>query len=233
MNQPEIRCEWGAPGIERLRDQTDVYIIVDVLSFTTCVDIAVSRGAWIYPYVWNDLTSAEFVKQIGGTMAVTSRSPGFSLSPLSLLEIPAGTKLVLPSPNGSTLSLRTGQVPTLAGCLRNARSVAQATQKMGQRISVIPGGELWKDGGLRVAVEDWLGAGAIIANLNGETSAEAELASRAFKSSIEGLRDLLLRSISGQELIERGRVRDVHLAAELNISTAAPRLIERAYVQSA
>jgi 2-phosphosulfolactate phosphatase len=46
----EVRCEWGLAGIEHLGRDVDVIIVVDVLSFSTCVDVACSRGAVILPY---------------------------------------------------------------------------------------------------------------------------------------------------------------------------------------
>ena len=69
------------------------------------------------------------------------------------MNIPADVRLVLPSPNGATLSLETGELPTFTGCLRNAQAVAQALQGIGPKISLIPAGERWKDGSLRPAVE--------------------------------------------------------------------------------
>ena len=84
----------------------------------------------------------------------------YSLSPHSLLAIPPGTRLVLPSPNGSTLSLTTGATPTFAGCLRNARAVAEAAHRIGPRVAVIAAGERWRDdGSLRPCFEDQAGAG--------------------------------------------------------------------------
>src|SRR5829696_5652950 len=178
QHEYDIRCEWGEPGVAALAMHSDVIVIVDVLSFSTCVDIAVSNGAVIYPYPLQDDTAQDYAKSLGALLAVSRRSlaDGYSLSPTSLLAIPAGTRLVLPSPNGATLSRATGDVPTIAGCLRNARAVANAAQALGQRISVVPAGERWPGGSLRPGIEDWIGAGAIIAHLDGFRSPEAELA---------------------------------------------------------
>lgn len=46
----DIRCEWGQQGVESLAPSSEVVIIVDILSFSTCVDIAVGRGARVFPY---------------------------------------------------------------------------------------------------------------------------------------------------------------------------------------
>ena len=50
----------------------------------------------------------------------------------------------------------------LAGCLRNARAVAEFAQQAGRTFNVIPSGERWRDGSMRPALEDALGAGAIL-----------------------------------------------------------------------
>jgi hypothetical protein len=42
-------CEWGAKGIEVLGPHAAVLVIVDVLSFSTAVDVAVSRGRYGLP----------------------------------------------------------------------------------------------------------------------------------------------------------------------------------------
>ena len=106
----------------------------------------------------------------------------FSLAPSSLVDIPVGLRLVLPSPNGSSLAFQamsTGAI-VVAGCLRNALTVARWAQSVGRRITVVPAGERWPDGSLRPAIEDLLGAGAILTQLNGHRSPEANLAAVAF-----------------------------------------------------
>ena len=229
----DIRCEWGEQGVAHLAPLSDVVVIVDVLSFSTSVDIATSRDAMIFPSRWTDVSAAVFAASVGAIVADARRgSPGYSLSPQSLVHLPHGTRLVLPSPNGATLTLGTGMVPTLAGCLRNAQAVAAAAQRYGPRIAVIPAGERWpSDGSLRPALEDWVGAGAIINHLAGALSPEAQAAATTFRGVQSDLPGLLQSCGSGQELLARGFATDVALASALNVSTCVPVFRDGAYVQ--
>ena len=224
QNDYRIRCEWGEEGLHILAPICDVIVIVDVLSFSTCVDVAVSRGGLVYPYVWKDERGRELAEKIGGILAGKRDSEGFSLSPVSLRSIPAGTKLVLPSPNGSTLTTlaadRTDRV--IAASLRNAAAVAEVLVESGGTIGVIPAGERWPDGSLRPALEDWIGAGALISLLGEGFSPEAEAAAVTFAGLCNRLKETLLNCSSGRELIARGFAEDVQIAAELNTSRAVP-----------
>ncbi|MBD1832192.1 2-phosphosulfolactate phosphatase [Cyanobacteria bacterium FACHB-472] len=230
----EVRCEWGEKGVEQLSSISDVIIIVDILSFSTCIEIANSRGAIVFPFQWKNESAQEFAKsvdaELGGRRGGNSR---YSLSPLSLSQIPEGTRLVLPSPNGSTLSLATGETPTLAGCLRNCRAIAVAAMSYGHRIAVIPAGEKWEDGSLRPSFEDLIGAGAIASYLKGSLSPEAQTAIAAYRSVQPNLKSLLQQCSSGRELIEKGFEQDVDLAAELDVSDRIPTLVDRAYTHRA
>ena len=214
-----VRCEWGAAGVARLGPISDVVVIVDVLSFSTSVDIAHGRGAAIFPYPWRDDSTSSYAASVQAELP--SR---FNLSPSSLRDIPSGTRLLLPSPNGSELSFRASLHTTvLAGCLRNARAVAQRAQSLGDSIAVIPAGERWPDGSLRPCVEDWLGAGAILGELTRggvEFSAEARQARDAFNE--QTFRSLLDGCLSAEEKLARNQAEDVALAGLLNVSSAAP-----------
>ncbi|MEO0338544.1 MAG: 2-phosphosulfolactate phosphatase [Bacteroidota bacterium] len=230
----DVKFEWGLDGLLSLLPVSDVIVIVDVLSFSTCVDIATNRGAIIYPYQWKDQTAQVFADQKGALLANTNRKNtiGYSLSPHSLLDIKADERLVLPSPNGSTLSLSSA-VTTLCGCLRNAEAIAKACQELGKRISVIAAGERWvESGNLRVAYEDLLGAGAIISYLDGALSIEAKYARLIFEENKSDLRSSIMNCGSGKELIGRGFAQDVNLATELNVSTAVPLLKAGVYSNS-
>jgi 2-phosphosulfolactate phosphatase len=229
----DIRCEWGIHGVAQLAPESDAVVIIDVLSFTTCVDIAVGNGATVYPYRWRDASALAYAQAQAAILASArgQGDTGYSLSPTSLGTLPAGTRLVLPSPNGATLTLATGPVPTFAGCLRNATAVAQALQHSGQRISVIPAGEQWADGSLRPAIEDLLGAGAIICHLPGRRSPEADVAVAAFQHFRHDLGAGLRQCGSASELIGGGFEDDVALAAALDVSRCVPVLTHGAYTQ--
>jgi len=224
----DIRCEWGPGGLAALAALSDVVIIVDVLSFSTCVDIAVSHGAVIFPLMWRDARATAFARDLGAEVAGPRGQTRFSLSPASFLHVLPGMRVVLPSPNGATLSYGGGRARVLAGCLRNAAAVAQAAQAAGKRVSVVPAGEQWPDGTLRPCIEDWLGAGAIVDALSGVCSPEAEAARAAFRALRADLTRVLRGCTSGQELIERGYGDDVSLAVALNVSEAVPVLREGA-----
>ncbi|HKQ74685.1 MAG TPA: 2-phosphosulfolactate phosphatase, partial [Blastocatellia bacterium] len=226
----DVKCEWGENGVRWLAPASDAVIIVDALSFSTCVEIANSRGAIVFPCRWKDESAEAFAASVNAELASVRRAGDiYSLSPSSLIKISAGTRLALPSPNGSTLSLATGNAPTLTACFRNCRAVAMAASKYGPRIGVIPSGERWDDGSLRPAFEDWVCAGAIISHLEGGLSPEARAALSAYLSVKSDLGQMLKQCGSGRELIERGFERDVEIASELDISECAPTLVNRAY----
>ncbi len=230
----QVVCEWGVNGVEAFRSTAQVFVIVDVLSFSTAVSVAVDAGAQVIPFPWGDEQAArEEAERRGAVAASPRRTAGqqLSLSPASLRNVEPGVRLLLPSPNGSRLSLATGDIPTFCSSLRNFRAVAKAIQAIDPEgtVAVIPAGERWADGSLRPAVEDWLGAGAVIASLSFEESAEAVTARLAYEAAQSDLPAIIRDSRSGRELIERGFAQDVEIALELASSASAPRLREGVY----
>ena len=228
-------CEWGPEGARKFDGRVGAMVIVDVLSFSTCIDIAVSCGAIVYPFSYRDAAAAlDAARQLGAEVAGPRGSTlhRYSLSPASLASIPSDTRLVLPSPNGSAISVMVRSAPVLTACLRNARAVAQAARDLAsdRPVAVIPAGERWPDGGLRPAIEDLIGAGAVLDALDLPCSSEAEVARQAYRSARSQLPDLLRECDSGRELRDRGFPEDVEMAIELNVSASAPALVEGAYI---
>lgn len=232
---PKVVCEWGLQGIEAWREAASVFVIVDVLSFSTAVSVATERGATIIPFPYGDTAAAVAEADRQSAVVAMPRSAGggqLSLSPASLRRVEAGSRIVLPSPNGSRLSLATGGVPTISGCLRNAQAVAAVAAALSGdgTIAVIPSGERWKDQTLRPAIEDWFGAGAVIAALDGTADAEAASAADAYLSAADRLPGLIRDSRSGRELARWGYAEDVDIALELGASRAVPIMQGGAYV---
>jgi 2-phosphosulfolactate phosphatase len=126
----------------------------------------------------------------------------------------------------------------LAGCLRNAGAVASVAATTGGPIAVIPAGERWGGslGPLRPALEDLLGAGAVLAALldrcgcdPASASIEAQAAVTLFRAASDDLTGWLTRTGSGQELTAWGFDDDVAAAAVLDAEAVAPVLDDRTF----
>jgi 2-phosphosulfolactate phosphatase len=210
----------------------EIVVVVDVLSFSTAVDVAVSQGARVFPYGERDEKLAEFARSVEAEPAGRRGESRFSLSPACYQGCEPDTRVVLPSVNGGVVTRSVGSRRVFAGCLRNANAVARAVAGAAS-VAVVPAGEQWPDGSLRPALEDWLGAGAIIRGLGGTLSAEAQAARAAFEALEGKLGSLIVESTSGRELVERGFAQDVDLACELDVSDLAPELMEGAFALAA
>ncbi|MEV6897741.1 2-phosphosulfolactate phosphatase [Amycolatopsis sp. NPDC051372] len=231
----DVRLEWGAEGVTALGGACAVLVVVDVLSFCTTTDLVAARGGRVLPVRWRDERGVAEARAEG---AVVAGEAAWTLRPSSVTDIPSGTLLALPSPNGATLTAAAAATGAhvLAGCLRNASAVAAKALELaaGRPVGVIPAGERWgidllgegkHFGPLRPCVEDQLGAGAIAAALarHGRTlSAEAALAAVAYAGT--DLSHALRTCSSGRELTAAGHPGDVELAAQTDVSTTAPTL---------
>ena len=148
---------------------------------------------------------------------------------------------MLPSPNGSALAFGgadgASAASVLAGCLRNASAVARAAAAQAGPVAVVAAGERWHGdlGPVRPAVEDLVGAGAVLSAVvdhrraatgpgSGATAAspEAEAAIAAFAAVRHDLGAWLPSTASGRELVARGWADDVATAAALDADDVVP-----------
>lgn len=239
-----VRFDWGLDGAAALASASSCLVIVDVLSFTTSVTVAVEAGMTVFPWASRDAAAAaEFARRHEASLAVgrqgvSARSP-WSLSPAALREAPFTERLVLPSPNGSAIcaAAASGPATVVAACLRNAAAVAgwlgqRSLGSPGRTVTVIAAGERWPGGGLRPALEDLLGAGAVIGALSdqgcGPLSPEAE-AARACAAATPDVARAVTESASGRELAGKGFAADVAIATEINSCRVVPVLAGQAF----
>jgi 2-phosphosulfolactate phosphatase len=223
-----IGFEWGPVGAGIVAG--DIVAVVDVLSFTTAVTVAADLGIDVYPYRWRDETAVKYAEQYGATLAVgrSEAGPdGVSLSPVSIRRVTGITKLVLPSPNGSTIAklLSDSGATVLAVSLRNLRAAADWVKQhgAGRKVVAIAAGERRKDGSLRPAVEDLWGAGGFLSALQGDSlSPEARAAVAAYDAVADDLPALLHECAGGRELTQYGFDEDIAIAAEVDDSDSVP-----------
>lgn len=227
-------------GLRTLAPLVDVVIVVDVLSFTTGVDIALGRGAEVFPYKWHDGSEGAYAESLDAQVAgQRDGSARFSLSPTSLDEIPAGTRLVLPSPNGSALlfgATDAGADTVVAACLRNGAAVGAWFADLDASVAVIAAGERWNGatGPMRAAVEDLWGAGCVLSLFEpAELSPEARAAVAAWRAAEPRIVDELEACVSGRELILADHPTDVLLAGAAHVSEIVPALVEQRFVDLA
>jgi len=219
-----VRMEWGPTGAAAVGD-VGTAVVIDVLSFTTSVTVGVERGMAIFPFRWRDERAEEYA---AGVDAALARRREDGLSPAALMYGRPAPRLVLPSPNGSTIAagLVEAGVTVVAASLRNRGAVARWLRARGGTVAVVPGGERWPDGSLRPAVEDLWGAGAVVAALVDVgvegLSPEARVAEAAFRAVEPRLAEELAACAGGVELADAGYRDDVRLAGELDASEVVP-----------
>ncbi len=237
------RFGWGRRAVRAAVERGDVIVLVDVLSFTTCVGAAIAHGATIHPFPMREPeAAAAYAAEVGATVRtgdLDDPSGRRALSPVGFGPEDAGRSWVLCSPNGATCSRMAADAPAVfAACLRNAtavgRAASQAAAACDAALTVVACGELWNESHegenvLRPALEDALGAGAVLAAAGGARSPEAEACTAQWLACADRVEELVTQCASGRELVERGYADDVAFAWALDVDTGVPRLSDGAY----
>jgi 2-phosphosulfolactate phosphatase len=237
------RFDWGPAGAAALvadAEPGDVAVVVDVLSFTTTLSVAIEHGIEVLPYPWASEEAPAYAEARGAVLALGRRAGlaqgAVSLSPLSFDGVTGIDRVVLPSPNGSAISfaLRDMGVTVVGACLRNAGAVGAWLRGSTARVAVVAAGERWPDGSLRPAAEDLWGAGAVLSALGlHDASPEARQAASAYDSVRDDVATALPDCASGRELVAAGFAGDVEIAAAVDASRVVPVLRGEAFVDGA
>ena len=69
----DVRIERGPTGAVAASAQRGALVVVDVLSFTTAVSVAVQRGVAVYPAAWRDTRAADLASEKDAVLAVGRR----------------------------------------------------------------------------------------------------------------------------------------------------------------
>src|SRR5487761_1265535 len=105
----DARFDWGVEGATELGQTSRVLIVVDLMSFSTAVDVAVAHGAAAYPCQFAKGASKALALRVGGIETVARRATTFaepfSLSPATMALARPGMKIIVASTNGAQVSL--------------------------------------------------------------------------------------------------------------------------------
>lgn len=220
---------WGIDGLSYYGAFYSAIVVVDVLSFCTTVDIAVSKGGSIIPTAIEDeFVLQSLAKKQNAFLAKKRSEPGFTLSPASMKALQPKQRVLLPSLNGSTLIDLASKFekPVFAGCIRNSQALACfLTQKKYFPILFVVAGERFPNRTLRPSMEDLWGVGSILTALDGDKTVEAKCAAENFEATADHLQEALTECESGQELFKSGYQKDIELAADYNASDCVSILI--------
>lgn len=132
-------------------------------------------------------------------------------------ELHAGQVAYMSTTNGTRAMVAARSARTLlAGAIVNASAVARAVAATGDDVTLLCAGT-----GGEVAMEDLLGAGAVIAALDRLTpfrpdSDAALVARRLFQAAVPELRAALTETRGGRNVIAAGLVPDIDFAARLD-----------------
>jgi 2-phosphosulfolactate phosphatase len=197
----QVRFDWGIAGFHRLA-ASDIVVVIDVLGFGAAV-LRASETGQTYPLD----ASAHPERSAGAAVArAAARSArGADRAPLVVI-----------------------------GGVRNASAVAvwayAEQERRAQRTSIAViacGGPTEPpSGAVRFAVEDHLGAGAVIDALGAlgidHSSPEAAVAGEAFHALRRAATHLITASGSGRALAAAGRSHDVKAAATVDAASVVP-----------
>lgn len=242
----EVRFDWAVEGMNSIAPDAGVIVVVDAISFTTTIELAVGLGLAVLPYSGQG-SAADAADAAGAALGKPRGEAGVSLSPSSITTesvaaIAPLTRVLMPSLNGSKVCAAAAAfgVPVLAATLRNRTAVArwildlQAERGTRLRVAIVAAGEVRADSTTRFSVEDLLTAGAVVDALASVgidyCSPEAAAACAAYTGLARATGHLLTASVSGQQLIEDGQRADVELAAQLDVSQTVPVLRDGAFV---
>lgn len=206
-------------------NSNDLSIMVDVLRASTTITMALDHFQEVIPVV-EHMEALNIAREKEALIAGERRGAtleGFDAgnSPIEIQKL-SGETLVLTTSNGTRI-MEGMNSKVLVGCFTNARAVAMAAKKLAsEEIEVVMAGV---EG--RFAIEDFLGAGEIISNLQNQDLSEYAQAALMAVQDKNLVKDAVLKSRSAKRLSEIGFKKDVEFCLRTNISTNVPQFHDK------
>lgn len=202
-------------------------VVFDVLRATTTMTAALAVGVTEI-HVYPDTASARAAKEVAGPGVLLAGEErclppkGFDLgnSPGAFeRELHAGRRLIMSTTNGTRAILAARSADRIfAGALVNATAVARALRETGRDVTLLAAGT-----GGAIAIEDLLGAGAVLAALTTVGGPDVRLQSdaalvarRLWARDRDDVAACLRESLGGRNVIDAGLAGDIDFAARVD-----------------
>lgn len=195
-------------------------VVFDVLRATTTMAAALHAGIKEI-HLFDSLDAARAAAEAHGNPrllcgeAQCVAPPGFDLgnSPGQFLESHRGATVFMCTTNGTRALLAAREAAALfIGAIVNASAVAAAVRATGRDVTLLCAGTNGE-----VAMEDVLGAGAVIAALDATMANDASImARRLFDTSRDDLGEILRQTAGGRNVIAAKLEQDIDFAARLD-----------------
>ncbi|MCX7030793.1 MAG: 2-phosphosulfolactate phosphatase, partial [Spirochaetes bacterium] len=192
---------------------------------------AVANGFTIIPSDRSE-DARHLADRLGCAVSGPTGKARYSLSPLDYLDPKAPEDVVLVSPNGAALArIAGGEACAFIACLLNARTAGRLLREVsegtGKGIVLIAAGEAAEGQEQdivqrRFAIEDYLGCGAILAELRMEETPEAVVCRRTFEACRHDCAELIRGSLSGRYLAKNGCDFDLSHCVQWSIYDVLP-----------
>lgn len=198
----------------------DLSIMVDVLRASTTITVALDHFNEVIPVLEQDealkIASEKEAVIAGERRGATIEGFDAGNSPIEIQKL-TGDTLVLTTSNGTRI-MEEMNSKVLVGCFTNAKAVARAALALAhEEIEVVMAGV---EG--RFAIEDFLGAGEIISNLQNEELDEYAQAAFLAVQDKNLIKETVLKSRSAKRLTEIGFKKDVEFCLKRDISNNVP-----------
>lgn len=199
---------------------SDLSIMVDVLRASTTITVALDHFNEVIPVLEQDealkIASEKEAVIAGERRGATIEGFDAGNSPIEIQKL-TGDTLVLTTSNGTRI-MEKMKSKVLVGCFTNAQAVAMAARELANtEIEVVMAGV---EG--RFAIEDFLGAGEIISNLQNEDLDEYAQAAVLAVQDKNLIKETVLKSRSAKRLTEIGFKKDVEFCLKRDISNNVP-----------
>lgn len=238
----KVYVDWFSSGAEKARLRKDLIVVIDVLRCASLIVTALSSGVRRVIVCSNPSEAIKLKELMVEDCFLAGESNGVKPEEFDLNNSPTEFLSRISEFKGKTMILTTSlgakaiinaasqHRPTLIGCLLNSRGVSleasRLLRELNADLTIICSGFLSQE----FSIEDFIGAGSIIANLPEwiERSEEAALAEFFYKNAWrEEFMLIFKNSRAYRKLLDLNADRDIEFCLKKDVYSTVPKAVKR------